>query len=162
MISLRTGQFNLHREGVAKLLAMAGQCLCDGTCLTITAEIRLFTNAVAPGCEDTAGDYTEATFSGYAPVVVDSGDAGCTDILEIGVDTEGIGQVVVDQQTWTEGSPATITETIIGAYVVLIDGGDEFLWMSFLFDDPAPMESAGDILKVAGFGLLDCQMVPVA
>src|SRR4029453_10860014 len=145
-----------------KMEGWGGAVLCHGTCPHIKAEIRLFTNAVAPGCEDTAADYTEATFSGYSPVVVDSGDAGCTDILEIGVDTEGIGQVVVDQQTWTEGSPATITQTITGAYVVLIDGGDEFLWMSFLFDDPAPMEAPGDILKVAGFGFVDCQMVPVA
>jgi hypothetical protein len=162
MINLRTGQWNMHREGVAKLLAIAGQALCDGTALAVTAEVRLYTNAVAPGCDDEAADYTEATFSGYAPVLIDSGDDGCTDILEIGVDGDGIGQIIFDQQAWTEGSPATITETVTGAYFVLIIGGDDFLLASFPFDIPVPMAVAGDILKVSGFSLLDCQMVPVA
>jgi len=162
MISLRTGQWNMHREGVAELLAIAGQALCDGTALTATAEIRLFTNAVVPGCEDVAADYTEATFSGYAPVVIDSGAGGCTGILEFGVDSQGVGQIVFDQQTWTEANPATIPETVTGAYMVLLIGAAEILLASFPFVDPAPMQSAGDILKVAGFSMLDCQMVPVA
>lgn len=161
MINLRTGQFNLHREGVAKLLAIAGQALCDGTALAVTAEVRLFTSANAPGCDDVAADYTEATFSGYAPVLIDSGGDGCTDILEVGVDASGIGQLIFDQQAWTEGSPATITETVTGCYVVLIIGGDDFLLASLLFDTPAQMAVAGDILKVNGFALLDCQMAEV-
>jgi len=161
MIQLRTGQWNLHREGVAELLKAAGQALCAGTALTMTAEVRLFTSANLPGCDDVAADYTEATFSGYAPVLIDSGDAGCTDILEIGLNESGVGQIVIDQQAWTEGSPATITETITGSYIVIIDGATELLLASFLFADVAVMGTAGDILKVNGFALLDCQMVEV-
>lgn len=162
MISLRSGQWNAHREGVAELLKAAGQALCDGTALALTAEIRLWTSANAPGCDDAVADYTEATFSGYAPVLIDPGDGGCTDILEVGVNEDGVGQIVIDQQAWTEGNPATITETVNGAYLVIIDGANELLLGTFLFPDPVNMGTAGDILKVGGFMLLDCQMVPVA
>jgi hypothetical protein len=161
MISLRTGQWNAHREGVAELLKVAGQVLCDGTALTLTAEIRLFTNAVAPGCDDTVTDYVEATFSGYAPKTIFGSPGSCAGILEIGVNENGVGQIVIDQQAWTEASPATITETVTGAYLVLIEGATELLLGSFLFADPVGMAAAGDILKVAGNMLLDCQMVAV-
>lgn len=160
MIALRTGQWSAHREGVAEVLKMAGQDLCAGTALAVTAEIRLWTSANSPGCADAVGDYTEALFSGYAPVLIDSGDGGCGGILEIGVSEAGVGQVVIDQQVWTEGNPATITETVNGAYLVLIDGADEKLLGTFLFADPVHMATAGDILKVGGFMLLDCQMAP--
>lgn len=162
MISLRTGQWNLHREGVAELLKIAGSALCDGTALAVTAEIRLWTSANDPGCADEVADYTEATFSGYAPVLIDPEGPGCPGILEIGVNGDAIGQIVIDQQAWTEGSPATITETINGAYLVIIEGASEFLLGTLLFDSPAAMQNPGDILKVNGFALLDCQMAPVA
>lgn len=160
MINLRSGQWNLHREGVAALLAIAGQALCAGTAAAVTAELRLWTSANEPACDDAVADYTEATFSGYAPVVVDSGEDGCTDILEIGVNESLIGQIVVDQQAWTEADPATITETVNGAYLVLIIDETEYLLATFLFPAAAGMSAPGDILKVNGFALLDCQMAP--
>jgi len=162
MISLRSGQWNAHREGVAEVLKDFGQVLCAGTAPTITGEIRLWTSANAPACDDSVGDYTEATFSGYAPVVIDSGDVGCDGILEFGVNEDGIGEIVIDQQAWTEGNPATITEVVNGAYLVLINGANELLLGTFLFPSPVSMAEVGDILKVNGFMLLDCQMVPVA
>lgn len=161
MINLRTGQWNLHREGVAELLKVFGQALCAGTAVALTAEIRLFTSANDPGCQDEVADYTEATFSGYAPVLIDSGGDGCDGILEYGVNVDGIGELIIDQQAWTEGSPATITETVTGAYLVLIDGANEFLLGTLLFDLAVPMAAPGDILKVSGFALLDCSMAPV-
>jgi len=131
--------------------------------LLVTPIVKLFTAASAnPSPNSVPGDFTEATFSGYAPVLIDSGNGGCTDSLEIGVNEDGIGQVVIDQQAWTEGNPATITEVVNGAYLVLIDGANELLLGTFLFPTPVSMAVAGDILKVGGNMLLDCQMVEVA
>lgn len=160
MITLKTGQWNMHREGVAEVVKAFGQSLCDGTALAITAEVRLFDSANTPGCADTVADYAEANFSGYAPVVIDSGDGGCADILEIGVNGDGIAQVVIDQQAWTEANPATVTDNVTGAMIVIIDGATELLLSTFVFDAPVAMASPGDILKVSGFALLDCQLVP--
>jgi len=159
MIALRTGQWNVHREGMTQVLEALSQALCAGAALAVTAEIRLFTSANAPGCADTAADYTEADFTGYGPVLVD-GD--CTDLLEFGVNTDGVGQIVVDQQTFTVGATPTITNSITGAYLVLIVDAVDYLLGTLLFDEAVPMENEGDITKVGGFMLFDCQMVPVA
>lgn len=160
MIATRTGQWNLHRAGLAAVLQVAGEALCAGTATAVTGEYRLWTSANDPACDDAAGDYTEADFTGYAPVVVDSGDAGCTDILEIGVNEDGIGQIVFDQQAWTGDDPLTVENVVNGAYFVLIIDAVEYLLGTFLFDTPVSIGEAGDIIKVSGFALLDCEMAP--
>jgi len=163
MINLRSGQWNLHREGIPHILAGLEGNVCEGADTATVMYIRLYTSANEPGCADELADYTEADFTGYGEIQFGGGGTGeCVDVLEFGVNIEGIAQIVIDQQTFEVGTPVVTTNTINGAYLAINVGGVQKLLATFPFAVPVPMEETGDILKVGGFLLMDCQMVPVA
>lgn len=162
-IHVRSGQMNIHREGLRVLAEAFDFAQCDDAQLSVQTKVRLYKAGPDPGCADSASDYTQADFTGYTQVAISPGEDACDGILEIGRDANGVLIFVIDQQVWTAGDPLTLPNTVAGMYVLLSSAAFvDQLFMTLPFATAVEVGTAGDIVKVSGYGLLDCQMVPVA
>lgn len=81
-------------------------------------EIHLFQNNHTPAEDDTAADYTEATFSGYSEQTVD--DFGAPSLVS------GEAQVAASLNTWTHNGGA-VGNDIYGYYITHSVSGD-LMW----------------------------------
>jgi len=104
------------------------------------ATVHLFTNDFVPTPTATAADFTEATFTGYAPVAVAGWNAD-----EYNID----GSVSTDAtnvMTWVGPGDAS-GQTIRGYYVLSAGLGTPYLY-AVLFDDPVGLNHPTDVLGV--------------
>jgi len=142
---------------VANVLTQQGDVIIletlDGDDSPGTMKVKLFQNDHTPADADTEADYTEATFSGYAPVVVSFAEAGCDGLLESGIVEFETG-LVVDQQVFAStGDPPAVTNDVYGMYIVETVSGR--LVGAYRFDDaPDSIALLGDTIKAGGRLLL--------
>lgn len=99
--------------------------------------LRLFTSNTTPADTDTAGTYTEASFTGYAGITLTGASWGTA---ASGVITYG------SQQTFTcSGTGAT--QNVYGYYVTQVTSGI-LLYSERDASAPAPITNSGDALKL--------------
>ncbi len=107
--------------------------ITDGVLLN--AKLKLFTNSKNPDKADVPGDYTEATFDGYAAKTITweaLQNQGDYRILSAGL------------QTWTANGD-TVSETIHGWFLTSNDDAD--LLAAQAFDTTVPVSKSGDSVK---------------
>jgi hypothetical protein len=100
--------------------------------------LKLYKNDKTPADGDDEGDYTEATFSGYA----DADLTGANWTITPGAPSEA----VYPQQTFTSDANQT-TENIYGYFVVQTTSG-KIMWAERFPNGPYPISNAGDAIKV--------------
>jgi len=118
----------------AQLLAMLAPWIADP--LT-GAEIQLYVNDVTPGPSSVLADFTEATFTGYAPVTVTP--PGDPDIVGTKI------QIPLNQGFFQATADMTPIQTAYGYLVV--DGSD--LLAAGRFDEAVDFATAGDYASFA-------------
>jgi len=161
-IYMANGQLSVHRDGMRLLLDCFQGALCDAGPTGPDLFIKLFQNDYVPVCDSQPADFDEADFSGYAQVVINSGDP-CTDLLEFGLNETGLWSMFLDQQVFTQ-SGTGVTNLVYGIYAVATITGDpkELVLFSLRFaNGPFAMDETGNIIKASGNMPLECQMVPV-
>ena len=103
-----------------------------------TLILRLFKNDITPAEDDVVGDYTEATFTGYAEKALASGDwtiSGTTPT-----------QAQAASQTFTSSANQTL-QNIYGFYLVSATDGELTHALRFA-DAPRPIANNGDFINV--------------
>lgn len=109
-------------------------------------KLRLYQNNYTPLHTSVAGDFTNATFTGYteATLATASWNAG---VAGTGTGTALANKASIDyaQQTFTMGTPGT-TNTIYGYYIV--DNAGTTLLGAELFSTPKSMSVNGDAIKI--------------
>jgi hypothetical protein len=99
---------------------------------------KLFCNYLVPTDATVAGDFTEATGGGYAPITLTCGNWTVSNV-------SNIVQALYPQITWTFTGVLTTNPVIFGFYI--IDGNGILQWAENL---PTPVQPAinGNYLKV--------------
>lgn len=98
--------------------------------------LRLYQNNIVPADTDTAATYTEATFSGYAPITLSGATWG----------TPTNGSIAYPQQTFTHDGGGT-SNNIYGYYVTQVTSGT----LVYSERDPAAaflIANLGDNIKI--------------
>lgn len=104
----------------------------------VGAEVHLYTNTPAIDPDNVVGDFTEATFTGYAAVTtVTWGAPG---------NVSNVGLVVYSQVTFTAGAVTPPGEDVQGYY--LTDSGASNVYAAEQFDDPVSFNESGDFLEL--------------
>lgn len=98
--------------------------------------LRLFQNNITPGESDTAGTYTEATFTGYSAITLTG--ASWVSASE--------GSIAFAQQTFSS-SAAQTTQNIYGYYLTQTSSGI-LMYAERFSDGPYPVTNNGDQIKV--------------
>ena len=98
--------------------------------------LRLFQNNITPAESDTAGTYTEATFTGYASITLTGASWGAA----------SAGTISFAQQTFTS-SAAQATQQIYGYYCTQVTSG-VLVYSERFSDGPYPIANNGDLIKV--------------
>lgn len=99
--------------------------------------LKLYKNNVTPGESDTAGTYTEATFTGYASVTL----TGSNWTITSGNPTSA----AYPQQTFQSSANQTL-ETIYGYFVVGASSGT--LYWAEKFSSSQPVQNNNDTIRV--------------
>lgn len=107
------------------------------TPLAGTVLLKLFTNDITPAPGDDAGDYTEATFDGYAAKDISAGFGAPVQ------DEPGIYSSKTALQTWD--APALGPAEVVRGIFVTVDGD---LFLAKKFDAPITMEVGGDPISL--------------
>jgi len=102
-----------------------------------TVQYRLFVNDVTPDRDSVAGDFTQAAWSGYAPINIDVADWTAV------TPTIHKGKVTHDDINFANSSGSD--ENAYGYYVVTLAG---LLLAAMRFDGAPLIVPAGDILAV--------------
>jgi len=101
-------------------------------------EVHLFTNNHTPAADDTTGDYTEASFTGYAFQAIPGWNAGVLDPPStVHVDATDFCQ-------WQPTGSGSLPVTVYGVYFIDQNG---FLMAAELFDNPFTFTDTGSILR---------------
>lgn len=100
--------------------------------------LKLYQNNITPAETDTAGTYTEATFTGYAAVQLTAANWTVTP----GAPTEA----AYAQQTFTS-SAGSQNENVYGYYIVQRVSG-KLVWAERFSDGPYNIVNNGDAIKV--------------
>lgn len=103
-------------------------------------KLKLWTGATVPGDGNVIGDFTAATFDGYAPIALDALPAA---------DTDGAGNAFIDAglKTFTS-TGGTATPAIKGALVTILSAaGAEVLYCVIGFDLPVTITAAAQQIK---------------
>lgn len=104
----------------------------------VGAEVHLYTNTpvIEPG--NIVGDFTEATFTGYAAVTTVTWSAPGN--------VSNVGLAVHSQVLFTAGAITPPGETVQGYY--LTDSGASNVYAAEQFDDPVPFDEIADFLEL--------------
>jgi hypothetical protein len=100
--------------------------------------LRLYRNAHEPSDDDRVEDYDEATFAGYAPIVL-RGGFWITDVLD------GVGRAVYPERRF-RATVDQAEQAIVGYFVTETDGA--LAWAERFADGPYPVEIRGDMIHV--------------
>jgi hypothetical protein len=147
------GFYWLLREGAGTLLWGIYDLICDATPAARVFELRLAKNDIDLFCNMSLADFTEADFTGYAPVSLET---PCAGLLEApGTDVGGEWLIPLDQQIFTQSGTGT-TNTIYGAYIVEI-GSNRVVWARDFPSAPFPMDATGNQIKITGELRMKCQ-----
>ena len=127
---------------MALLMVDQGEQICLEALVNKTAPqdlvLKLYKNDKTPADGDDEGDYTEATFTGYAHADL----AGASWTVTPGAPTEA----AYAQQTFTSSADQT-TENIYGYFIVQVTSG-KLVWAERFSDAPNPITNNGDNIKV--------------
>lgn len=125
-------------EGDA-LAAIVGKAAAENLVL------RLYTNDITPAEADTAASYTEATFTGYAPITLTAANWTVT---------EGApSNASYAQQTFTSSANQT-PQNVYGYYFTRVTSG-RIAWAERFPAGPYPIANNGDNIKVTPVLTLD-------
>lgn len=109
-----------------------------------SAKIRLCKNNPAPADVDLLlGDLTEADFDGYSQVDIAT-PTWPTPTTNSSSEAESDGPEII----WTAGAGILAAQTLYGIYVVLNDGGGDFLFAFGRFSPGKTVTATGDEIKV--------------
>lgn len=101
-------------------------------------KLKLFQSNTTPAEADVAGTYTEATFTGYAAIVL----TGASWTTVQGAPT----QASYAQQSFTSSALQAL-QNIYGYYLIRTTGG-ELIYAERFSDGPYAISNLGDIIKV--------------
>lgn len=119
-------------------LSMLDMIAALKTAMLNLSVMKLFTNDITPSVNSLVADFTEATFTGYAPVTLTAFSAPyLTD------DDQGAANSPL--ATFAPASPFTVGEIVHGWFVVDATGD---LVMAGRFDAPQNMNASGQLLQV--------------
>jgi hypothetical protein len=104
-------------------------------------KLHLFKNDFTPGFDSVVGDFTEATFPGYAEIDDVSGPLSGTD-----AETGLLTVTWADGSSWLAGT-IVADETIYGWYITNTAGSS--CLAAGRFDTPVLINSTGDILSIS-------------
>lgn len=126
------------RAGLAAFLGAIDQAAAGGALPLDQATIGLFTNAFDPNADMVIGDFTAATFSGYAP------DATLALLGPFNISTTG--KIMTNSFYWSAADPIVTPETVMGYYI----GSAAFaaILLAERFADPVPFENPADFLSL--------------
>lgn len=127
---------------MALIVVNSGESIALKAMLNNTAgqdqKLKLFTNNHTPAFGDTAGSYTEATFTGYAAISL----SGASWNFSGGDPTTAS----YAQQTFTS-TAAQATQQVYGYFVVQATSGT-LLFAELFSDGPYPIANNGDAISV--------------
>ena len=130
----------LARDLVAELLAALSAR--PAAALLVTPFVHLFTAGPAPITPDSVpGDFTEATFAGYAAVALTLPLLG-----PINADSNDLG--VHNEADFLGGAVVAPGETILGYWIDEAATAGTILYAAETFDTPIPITSAGDYVSL--------------
>lgn len=105
--------------------------------LGATDKVRLFQNNHTPVVGDSVGDYTEATFGGYAAITLDTWGSVSY--------ATGVARILEILRTWTySGTP---TNNIYGYYVTN-STGSQLRWAQLAAGGPFAINTVGMVVAV--------------
>lgn len=104
------------------------------------ATVHLFTNALTPTPSSVVGDFTEATFTGYAAVAVAGWNANR-------LNTDGSISIDATNVMTFVGPGDATGETIQGYYVLAAGGGTPYLY-AVRFPTPVALLTPADVLAL--------------
>jgi hypothetical protein len=122
---------------VSLALAHAGKRRQLERILAADLTLRLYRNDRDPSDDDRVEDYLEATFTGYAPIVL-RGGFWMTDVLD------GVGRAVYPERRFRASADGE--QAIVGYFVTEADGA--LAWAERFADGPYPVEIRGDAIRV--------------
>lgn len=105
----------------------------------VGAEVHLYTNAPTITKDSVVGDFTEATFTGYAAVTTVTWSAAPGNV-------GNVGKVMYAQVVFTAGAITPPGETCNGFYMT--DSGATALYSAEEFADPVPFDEPADFLEL--------------
>lgn len=130
----------LARDVVSDLLAALSAR--PAAALLVTPFVHLFTAGPSPITPDSVpGDFTEATFTGYAPIALTLPLLG-----PVNADANDLG--VHNEADFLAGAVIPPGETIMGYWVDEAASGGTVLYMAEDFDTPIPIASIGDYISL--------------
>lgn len=98
--------------------------------------LRLFQSNTTPANGDTAGTYTEATFTGYSAITLTGSSWNAA----------SAGSISFAQQTFTS-SAAQATQNIYGYYLTQAVSG-VLVWAERFTDGPYPITNLNDVIRI--------------
>lgn len=133
----RSANVQFHRDPIAALLEALGGTIGLAEVLD-GASLKLFTNSPTLGPDMAVGDFTVATFGGYAAV---------TPLTWLGpANANGNGMLLTVQGFFLSTDPIAPAEIVNGYY--LTNAGNTEVFLAETFDDPVNFAVPGDFLDL--------------
>jgi len=133
---------NTILDRLATLLATDATTLAHAT---LAVHVHLFVNTATPGPGSVVGDFTEATFDGYAPL---DADVGPQQEFVDPITGNRVVQLIepLGGWHWETTGVTDLPQTVYGFFVT--DNADTVLYGAARLDDPFPLTASGQAVDV--------------